>query len=57
MDLVKKSVLREVNIPEQPQYWRWVNDNIVGVVGAKFIYHIDINTTPPTAPATKVFEK
>ena len=57
VDLTKKEVLRELNIPEQVQLWRWVSDTVIGVVGTKSIYHVDITTRPSTAPATMVFKK
>eukprot|EP01022_Parablepharisma_sp_SALTPOND_P000326 TRINITY_DN1014_c0_g1_i1.p1 TRINITY_DN1014_c0_g1~~TRINITY_DN1014_c0_g1_i1.p1 ORF type:complete len:1806 (+),score=251.50 TRINITY_DN1014_c0_g1_i1:3065-8482(+) len=57
VDLTRKEVLRELNIPEQVQLWRWVSDTVIGVVGTKSIYHIDITTKPSTSPATMVFKK
>jgi len=57
VDLTKKDVLREVTIPEPVQLWRWINENVIGVVCTKSIYHIDITTKPTTAAPTKVFTK
>ncbi len=57
VDLTKKEVLRELNIPEPIQLWKWVSETVIGVVGTKSIYHVDITTKPSTAPATMVFKK
>ncbi len=57
VDLARKEALREVTIPEQVVLWRWVSDTVIGVVGARCVYHVDITTKPSTAPAAVVFEK
>ncbi len=57
VDLAKKEVLREVTIPEQVVLWRWVSETVIGLVGARCVYHVDITTKPSTAPATVLFEK
>eukprot|EP01022_Parablepharisma_sp_SALTPOND_P013452 TRINITY_DN17_c4_g1_i7.p1 TRINITY_DN17_c4_g1~~TRINITY_DN17_c4_g1_i7.p1 ORF type:complete len:614 (-),score=22.26 TRINITY_DN17_c4_g1_i7:225-2066(-) len=57
VDLTKKEILRKLNIPEQVELWRWVSDTVIGIVGTKSIYHVDITTKPSNAPATVVFKK
>eukprot|EP00826_Nyctotherus_ovalis_P063458 TRINITY_DN9308_c0_g1_i4.p1 TRINITY_DN9308_c0_g1~~TRINITY_DN9308_c0_g1_i4.p1 ORF type:complete len:1164 (-),score=418.77 TRINITY_DN9308_c0_g1_i4:12-3503(-) len=57
VDLSKKEVLRELTIPEQIQYWTWVNETIIGMVGTKTIYHIDVTTKPYSAGASTIFRK
>ena len=35
------------DIPEKIDYWHWVNDNVLGVVGATNVYHFDLSRPEP----------
>lgn len=43
-------------IPDVPQLWRWVNENVLAIVCKKAVYHIDI-TSKVGDPSTLVFSK
>ena len=37
-----KSIVGNSVIPEMVKYWRWISNDILGVVGNSSVYHISI---------------
>ena len=55
LDLTKKTFAKNVDFKEPIVYWHWVNDNVMGVVGNEYVYHIDLAQAESTA--TTVFAR
>ena len=53
-DLGSRAKVRQCEIPETVTFWKWVDKDTLGVVGAKKVYHIDINSQNP---AKVMFER
>ena len=43
-DLDKKKIFFKCSIPQNIKYWKWVNNNILAVVGDKSIFHVEIGS-------------
>jgi len=37
-------ILKEFNIGESIEYWKWIDDKILGIVGSTNVFHINITT-------------
>jgi len=53
-NLDTKAKLKHCEVNEPVRFWRWIGEDILGIVGKQNVYHTDINNT--TAPE-KVFEQ
>ena len=53
-NLEKKERIKQVEIKEAVVYWRWIDDDTLGVVGKSAVYHVSITDQ---AAATKVFDQ
>lgn len=53
-DLDTKAKLKQVDVPEQVTYWRWITVNKLGIVGKNAVYHIDITNQEP---AQRIFDR
>ena len=37
-----KSIVGNSVIPESVKYWRWIDNNLLGIIGSSSVYHISI---------------
>lgn len=42
-NLDTKAKIKTCEVPEAVRYWRWVGEDILGVVGKNAVYHTSIN--------------
>ena len=46
-------------VPEMVKYWKWVSEDILGIVGVRNVYHISISgiTSKTNVSAKKVLSR
>eukprot|EP00057_Strongylocentrotus_purpuratus_P010340 XP_011664814.1 PREDICTED: clathrin heavy chain 1 [Strongylocentrotus purpuratus] len=42
-NIVAEKQLYRCTMKDEVQYWSWLNDDVIGIVGSKFIYHWDLS--------------
>ncbi|XP_071485476.1 clathrin heavy chain-like [Diadema antillarum] len=42
-NIVAEKQLYRCHMKDEVQYWTWLNDDVIGIVGSKFIYHWDLS--------------
>ncbi|XP_072024785.1 clathrin heavy chain 2-like [Amphiura filiformis] len=55
-NIVAEKQLFRCTVKDNVQYWTWINDDIIGMVGSKFVYHWDLSP-PGDSGLQKVFER
>lgn len=53
-NLDTKQKLKTCEINENIRYWKWINEDNLGIVGKQGVYHTNINDS---AAPTKVFDQ
>ena len=53
-NLDTKAKVKQCEVPEAIRFWRWIEDDTLGIVGKTNVYHTNINDA--TAPE-KIFEQ
>lgn len=49
-----KAKLKHTELDEPIRFWRWIGEDVLGIVGKQNVYHTNINDT---AVPTKIFEQ
>lgn len=52
-NLDTKAKVKQCEVSETVRYWKWIEEDVLGIVGQTNVYHTNINTTE--APQ-KIFE-
>jgi len=53
-NLDTKARIKQCEVPETVRFWRWIDEDVLGIVGKTNVYHTDVNNAD--APA-KIFEQ
>lgn len=38
-----KSIVGNAVVPEMVKYWKWLNSDLLGIVGSNSVYHISLS--------------
>lgn len=39
-----KSIVGNAVVPEMVKYWKWIDNDLLSIVGSNSVYHISVNS-------------